>query len=565
MSASTVGRRDPVMDTDHPDALAIHPVSHLEDHREDTALNVTTDRFRNSPRLVLARYLTNLPSLVIGIVGTGVWLSTWVQPWLTIGQFLVGLVIFMIVMGPWIRVLTVRYAVSNQGVQMDSGLLTRRSEFLPWDLVNSVDDRQPWSYRLFGLTEVICAQTGEDGSRITLEALDAERLALFQRFAVHAGATGTEQDKPSLAPVTEFCAEPTAETEGGPSNSPEGTAATPAPTRPLGVGVGEATAGGERLVYSTRLVDLVLLSLIYGQVIVLVPPLAFGLLEIAELLSLDQVLEDGFITGLGSLPTLVLIVLAVLGIGVAATVLKYHDFTVHALADGRLRIRYGLFSTHQRIINPTAVQGVVWQRNVMEQLTGRVRLSVLTLDSSSQLGGNLVLPSLPRAMAARLVQDHLPRYHSSIQLVTGGVRLLAGHLIAAVLLAGVVVGTWTLSIEVLDFSRGWSIPICLLALGLATWTGGILRTGISADESVGLFAARRVLLSERVIVVQAARLHGVTALFGPFRDRDHPRAWLPTVHYFSGSPRRVTALRATSRSLAAVQHMVRHDSIPLRG
>lgn len=551
------------MDTDHPDALAIPPVSHLEDHREDTALTVTTDRFRNSPRLVLARYLTDLPSLVIGIVGTVVWLSTWVQPWRTIGQFLVGLVIFMIVMGPWIRVLTVRYAVSNQGVQMDSGLLTRRSEFLPWDLVNSVDDRQPWSYRLFGLTEVICAQTGEDGSRITLEALDAERLALFQRFAVHAGATETEQDKPSLAPVTGFCAKPTAETEGGPSNSPEGTAATPAPTRPLGVG--EATAGDERLVYRTRLVDLVLLSLIYGQVIVLVPPLAFGLLEIAELLGLAQVLEDGFITGLGSLPTLVVIVLAVLGIGVAATVLKYHDFTVHALADGRLRIRYGLFSTHQRIINPAAVQGVVWQRNAMEQLTGRVRLSVLTLDSSSQLGGNLVLPSLPRAMAARLVQDHLPQYHSSIQLVTGGVRLLAGNLIAAVLLAGVVVGTWTLVIEVLDFSRGWSIPICLLALGLATWIGGILRTGISADESVGLFAARRVLLSERVTVVQAARLHGVTALFGPFRDRDRPRAWLPTVHYFSGSPRRVTALRATSRSLAAVQHMVRRDSIPLRG
>ncbi|THJ64608.1 hypothetical protein E8P82_14650 [Arthrobacter echini] len=563
MSASTVGRRDPVTETDHPDALAIPPVSHLEDHCEDTTLTVTTDRFRNSPRLVLARYLTDLPSLAIGTVGMVVWLSTWVQPWRTIGQFLVGLGIFMIVMGPWIRVLTVRYAVSSQGVQMDSGLLTRRSEFLPWDLVNSVDDRRPWSYRLFGLTEVICAQTGEDGSRITLEALDAERLALFQRFAVHAGATGTEQDKPSPAPVPGFCAKPTAETEGGPSNSSEGTAATPAPTRPLGVG--EATAGGERLVYRTRLVDLVLLSLIYGQVIVLVPPLAFGLLEIAELLGLAQVLEDGFITGLGSLPTLVLIVLAVLGIGVAATVLKYHDFTVHALADGRLRIRYGLFSTHQRIINPAAVQGVVWQRNAMEQLTGRVRLSVLTLDSSSQLGGNLVLPSLPRTMAALLVQDHLPRYRSSIQLVTGGVRLLAGNLIAAVVLAGVVVGTWTLSIEVLDFSRGWSIPICLLALGLATWTGRILRTGISADESVGLFAARRVLLSERVTVVQAARLHGVTALFGPFRNRDRPRAWLPTVHYFSGSPRRVTALRATNRSLAAVQHMVRHDSIPLRG
>lgn len=556
MSASTASRQDPVMGTDHPDVLV---VSHREDHSEDTALTMTTNRFRNSPRLILARYLADLPSLAIGIVGAVVWISTWVQPWRTVGQVLMGLSIFMLVVGPWIRVLTVRYTVSGQGVQVDSGLLTRRSEFLPWDLVNSVDDRQSWSYRVFGLTEVICAQTGEDGSRITLEALDAQRLALFQDFAVHAGA---QQDKPSLAPATESRHEPTAETEGGSFNPAEGAGATPPQTHPLGVG--EPAPEGERLVYCTRPVDLVLLSLIYGQVILLVPPLAFGLLEIAEPLGLAQVLEDAFITGLGSLPTLVLIVLAILGTGVAATVLKYHDFTVHALADGRLRIRYGLFSTHQRIINPAAVQGVVWQRNAVEQLTGRVRLSVLTLDSSSQLGGNLVLPSLPQAMADRLVQDHLPRYRSSIRCVTGGVWLLTGNLLAAVLLAGVVVSTWTLSIEVLHFSTGWSIPICLLTLGLAIWTGGILRTRISADESVGLFTARRVLLSERVTVIQATRLHGVTALYGPFRDRDHPRAWLPTVHYFSGSPRRVTALRVNSRSLAVVQHMVRHESIPLR-
>lgn len=557
MSASTASRQDSVTDTNYPQVLV---ATHCEEHSAGTAPTVTPGRFGNSPRLILARYLADLPSLAIGIVGTVVWISTWEQPWRTVGQILMGLSIFMLAVGPWVRVFTVRYTVSGQGVQVDSGLLTRRSEFLPWDLVNSVDERQSWSYRVFGLTEVICAQTGEDGSRITLEALDVQRLALFQGFAVHAGA---QQVKSSLVPVTEAPDEPTAETEGGSLNPPEDTGATPPQAHPLGVG-GPAPIS-ERLVYRTRPVDLVLLSLIYGQVILLVPPLVFGLLETVESLGLAQALEDAFSTGLGSLPTLVLIVLAILSAGVAATVLKYHDFTVHALADGRLRIRYGLFSTHQRIINPAAVQGVVWQRNAVEQLTGRVRLSVLTLDSSSQLGANLVLPSLPHAMAAQLVQDHLPRYRSSIQCVSGGVWLLTWNVVAAVLLTGVVVSTWTLSIEVLHFSKGWSIPICLLTLGLAIWTGGILRTAISADESVSLFIARRVLLSERVTVIQAARLHGVTALYGPFRDRDHPRAWLPTVHYFSGSPRRLTGLRVNSRSLAVVQHMVRHESVPLRG
>ena len=82
-------------------------------------------------------------------------------------------------------------------------------------------------------------------------------------------------------------------------------------------------------------------------------------------------------------PTALLIVALAVVVGLAATVVKFHGFTVLATPEGRLRICYGLVSTHERVITPGAVQGVVWHRNAAEQLLGRARLSVLTLDSAA--------------------------------------------------------------------------------------------------------------------------------------------------------------------------------------
>lgn len=506
----------------------------VDDDMDETMPDQTT--FGNSGRMILARYLADLPAMALGLAGTLLWISTWDQPWRTLFQVLVGLWVASLILGPWIRWATVRFTLSAQGVQVDSGLVFRRSEFLPWDLVTSIDDRQPWNLRLFGLTEVVCAQTGEGGSRVTLEALRPEQVEVLR--------TQSEQSVGShhpVAPAERLSPETAVEPERDGQDTEE-----------------------ERLVYRTTVRDLLLMSLIYGQVLVLVPPLAFGLLEVAELFGLSHALEDSLVSGLGSWPTAALIVLLAVGAGLAATVLKYHDFTVHALAGGRLRICYGLLSTHQRLISPGAVQGVVWQRNAMEQLTGRVRLSALTLDSSSQLGGNLVLPSVPRVVAERIVAEHLPDFAASSAALSRGRSPLALNLLVAIVLAAAVVGTWRLL--VLDWGWGlwWAVPVCVLVLMLTGWVLGILTARFAADRAAGLFSSRRVLLSEQVMVVRASRLHAVTALHGPGAARRAHPAWLPTVHCFAGSPTRRTARRTTPEVLEQIQEMVRHDSVPLR-
>lgn len=518
---------------------------------EDTSASSSgVHRFRDSRRLVLARYLGDLPSLLLGLAGTILWISTWVEPWRTVGFVLMGLTATSMVVGPWLRLMTVTYTVSVQGLQLDSGLISRSSEFLPWDLVNSIDDRAPWSHRAVGLTEVVCAQTGEDGSSITLAGLDAARLEILSAHAVQAAAPAVESLSAADAaedPVEDRCPEGPRPDEPRPEEPRRG-----APSEEAGT-----------LLHRTTVRDLALMSLIYGQVILLVPPVVFGLMEVTDLLGVTDMLEAQVLAGLGSAPSLALIVLAVAALGIGATVVKYHGMTVHTLPDGRLRIRYGLLSTHQRTIAPAAVQGVVWQRNIVEQLTGRTRLALLTLDASSQLGGNLMLPSLPHALTVRLVREHLPRYAASSELVSSGRRTLVSHLLAWAALFLLLWGTWSLTAQQWHWDGVWVSVTVLAVWILAAWAGGILRTRLSADDGSGLVAARRLLFSERVTAIPSSRLHAVTSV--DLSVLGHVSApCMPTVHYFAGSPRRIRAASASKDTLTTVRHMVRTESIPLR-
>lgn len=511
--------------------------------------------FSDSPRYVLARWITDLPAMAIGLVGSLTWIAQWPAPWGPLVQALMLLWVASLVLGPVIRWRTARFHVSAEGVQVDSGLFSRRSESLPWDLVTSVDHRQPWAFQLLGITEVTCTQTGEDGSRVRLDGLSPVDLAAFQRHADAAAAlpqaapaasSRVEDPEPAADPAPAHDADPAL---------PDGQAdVTPADAAPAAV------------VHRTTLADLLVLSLVYGQVLLLVPPVAFGLMELTDLLGLTERLESLVFSGLGSWPTALLIVALAVVVGLTATVVKFHGFTVLATPEGRLRIRYGLVSTHERVITPGAVQGVVWHRNAAEQLLGRVRLSVLTLDSAAQLGGNLVLPSMPVERARAIVAEHLPQFAGTDRRLSTGPATPAVNLASLLALAVAFVGTWVLTAQ----TWGWPWPLaagaCLAAAAVTVGVIAVATARLSADPEAGLFLTRRITVSERVTAVRAARLHGVSAhhLHHARTPRGRRTAWLPTVFYFAGAPRRAMALVAAPEVVEALQAMVRHDSVPLR-
>ena len=309
-----------------------------------------------------------------------------------------------------------------------------------------------------------------------------------------------------------------------------------------------------------------MLSLVYGQVLLLVPPVAFGLMELTDVLGLTERLESLLFSGLGSWPTALLIVALAVVVGLVATVVKFHGFTVLATPEGRLRIRYGLVSTHERVITPGAVQGVVWHRNAAEQLLGRARLSVLTLDSAAQLGGNLVLPSMPVERARAIVDEHLPEFAGTDRRLSTGLATPAVNLVSLLALAAAFAGTWVLTAQ----TWGWPWPLaagaCLAAAAVVAGIIAVATARLYVDPAAGLFLTRRITVGERVTAVRATRLHGISAhhLHHARTPRGRRTAWLPTVFYFAGAPRRAMALVTAPEAVEALQAMVRHSSVPLR-
>lgn len=490
----------------------------------------------NSSRYVLARWISDLPGILIGLVGSLTWIAAWPAPWGPLVQGLLILWVVSLVVGPVVRWRTARFHVSSDGIQVDSGVLSRRRESLPWDLVASVDHRRPWVYQRLGITEIVCAQTGEDGSRVRLDGLTDDDVAAFRLLA---------------APAARSAPAPTAEEPGAASGAP--TAEEDAPPH-------------ETVVHRTSVSDLLVLGVVYGQVLLLVPPLAFGLMEITDALGLTEELEAVLLSGMGSWPTALVIITAAVLAGLGATVLKYHGFTVASQTDGRLRISYGLFSTHERTITPSAVQGVVWHRNGVEQLFGRVRLSVLTLDSAAQLGGNLILPSVPVTQARALVAEHMPGFDGTERRLSTGPGAALVGLGSLVALGGVLCGAWTLTARTWHWPWLLAVVACLAAAGIVLRLIGLLTSRIDAMPDRRLFLTRRTTVAEQVTAVRAARLHALTTrhLHHGRSVSRRGRAWLPTVHWFAGSPRRSTALVAPARTVQQLQRMVRLDSVPLR-
>lgn len=500
----------------------------------------------NSFRYVLARWITDLPGIAVGLVGSLTWIAAWPAPWGPLVQGLLLLWVASLVVGPLIRWRTVTYHLSAEGIRVDSGVLSRRRESLPWDLVASTDHRQPWVYQRLGITEIVCAQTGEDGSRVRLDGITEEDDATFRRHATLAGTA----EGPAMAVQDE----PT----------PEEPPREPAPVSDRAPA--DSVAGSDIVLHRTSVTDLLVLGLVYGQVLLLVPPLAFGLMEITDALGLTRRLENALLTGMGSWPTALIVVMAALMAGLAATVLKYHDFTVVSQADGRLRISYGLFSTHERTITPDAVQGVVWHRNGVEQLFGRARLSVLTLDSTAQLGGNLILPSMPLKRARPIVAEHLPDFSGVDRRLSTGPGAGLVNLATLVVIGALLSGTWILTARTWHWHWSLAAAVCIAASGIALRLVALLTARITADPEQHLFVTRGITIAEKVTAVRSTRLHALTTRHLQHRGTPSRRgkAWLPTAHWFAGSPRRSTALTAPAHTVEHLQHMVRCHSTPLR-
>ncbi|QGQ20020.1 PH domain-containing protein [Cellulomonas sp. JZ18] len=463
-----------------------------------------------------AAYLERVP-VIVGLLGGGVLCllrpDRWPGPWAWV---VIGPLVVLRLAEPLYRMATVLWEASELDLRLTTGHVHRRTRTVPWSEVRALDVQVPWAYRPFGLARVVVGQTGDASAQLVLPAADAGT----QQRIKHLAQQGT---RPAVAARE-------------PARGPEAVDGRE------GVDITEAgDAGPGRLLYRATLADLLLATLVYGQFAVAGGAVAMSAWDLLDTAGLGDDAGRVFGAAVGAA-----VVLLVVVVGFVVTVVRFAGFEVRTSAVGAVEIRFGSVARLERSVDRRAVAGVVLQQNLAEKLFGRVRLALLTTDSAVQLGANLVLPSLPPVVVARVLDDVLPDVPTSEVLA----RIAERRLRSAVQVALV---TALPAVLVALALRAASAPRALVVLGALAVLVAVVAAGRLASSrlvvgpgasSVALWTSH---VSDRVRVLRAEAVHVVslTALLG--------LPLLVRAYYHAGMPRTLTAVRFRPSELESLQ------------
>ncbi|WP_179100249.1 PH domain-containing protein [Leifsonia sp. ALI-44-B] len=315
----------------------------------------------------LLRHLPTMGGLVVGGLISSSRPESWpgTAVWIVIAPLLA-----FRVAEPFYRRRTFSFALSDSGVLVESGLLAVRLRELRWSSVTAINTHSPWAFAQFGLVEVDLLQAGEEETHVTIPAVTTEQAdAFFAEWQRH-------RDTPADL--------------------------TPEPT---------TLTSGDTLVYRASVLDLVIASAINGHLIAGGAAVALSTFDALDTVGLARdALSLGRIAFVFAIATSIALIAAG---AVLTTIIRFGGFTVWATPEGATVLRYGLFSHRSRRVDAAAILGVTVKRNPMEVLLGRTRLAIVTSDSSQHLGTNLLLPSLPTAVVARVRATAFPGFEDS--------------------------------------------------------------------------------------------------------------------------------------------------------
>ncbi len=445
-------------------------------------------RWRDSPRLILADYLASLPT-TLAIVA-GLWAFSTRSTGM-LGSVLTALAIgylALAVIEPVFRQATHHYEVTRDSLRHEAGLVEQRRRDFPWRSIAAINTERPWAHRVLGLYRLTLTQAGDESTRVVLRGVTRPTVDLV------------------LGRVE---------------------AALPAGHAPAPAGAEQS----DRTIYAASVPELVLMSFVYGQVVVLAAAVAATLWDLLEEAGLLESL--GFAAGRLPVWAQVLGAIAVgLLIGVCATLVRYFRFRVGVNDRSRLSIRFGLLEPHERRIDPAAVEGLVLHRNLVEQWSGRARLALLTTDSAAQLRSNLLLPSLPvdvvRSIAeeyfadlvpADSLLDHRPRRVRAVLVSLGALGVAAG--------AGLALHRWTGLPVWAALLAGLTVLLAALVLGTSS------TTRFSSEDARNLTHVTTRFASERQTTLRT-RAVGQVATVSWLRPR--PRFLWVALGAYAGRP-----------------------------
>ncbi len=399
---------------------------------------------------------------------------------------------------------TCRLLVDEHGITVVTGLVRHRSRSMSWDSIGTVELGSSWAQRFFGLTEVTLLQGAADATTLVIPAVDVSVRDSIERRSRTAGRLPDPRARPGP--------------HGHRDEDP-----------------------GSQMVYSASVWDLAVAGLMYGRFV----GLGFGAVVggVGTVLELGQADRLLALSGGSVLGLLVLAAVLVPVVGLLLTVLRYSSFTVLRTDGGHLVLSYGLLSTKRRVVGPDGIVGLTLSRNLLETAADRVRLTLVSVDSSSGLGTNLVLPSLPRRIVAEIADTVLggERLRSPLY-VAGWRRALVVKLSAAsMLLATAVLAATTMGGLSLNTAQavGGGILVAVLL--------GILVERAAARLTLDRTGSAMVL--EVRVVSEFQRRIDLAAVQGVSEYGFIGRSICARVDYYGGGRRALTALRYDRRAL----------------
>lgn len=494
------------------------------------------DRGQRLPASYLAAsYLAHGLSTIGSVIAVVVFLlnpNVWPGPWIVV--IFAAIFVFRMVEPLYERGMT-RVLITARDISVTTGLMNRRTRTIRWKAVRTIDSSAPWAHRLFGLVKVEIAQGGDLSTRVTLAGITRE---MRDEILAHSPVpdTGDLDEEPVAEPEGSTAADGRPREDAAVADlaaRPEASAPTQTPT---------PKTGGD-LLYRASLGDLVFASILFGRFAVIGVAIAFALFEQLQNLGMLGLLMS--LQGVGAVGFAGFIALMIIGIGVAASVVRYARLEVRRLAGGGISIAYGLVETRERTIDAAAISGVVLHRNPLEMILGRVRLALLTADTGQLQGGNLLLPSLPRRTVERILADGFAGRVPATTLASRRRLPLRSTVLFTVVTGAALAAGWWLH------SVGLSLGLAILA-GLALWglvllTLRPLLTRVGFDDAARIATLHTLLVAEREIHLDALAVHFVTdtAFLG--------RTRAVTVHYFAGEPRQRSSLRFSEREIGLLR------------
>lgn len=353
-------------------------------------------RRRNSPALFLVRPAESAKTIAPTIF---VWLSArarWPELMGIPVDVIFGSVSCLAVLGLVVDWWMTRFTLDTAGVSYERGLFVRRSTSIRWADVVSVQVSRSVACRALGCARVLVGIGSETKGSLLIEAVsealarETEMRFAASRAAVDDGACGADE---GIADVDDGSSE-----------------AAPIRSR---------MSADDGLIYQIRLRDYLVVSVTYGQ-FVLVVPLVFGVYDnVSGLVSPSSFLSvfpaDRASLRMLAIAVPVAAVVVSIGFGIAVAWLRYRSFEVR-FREGVFAVSGGLVSAESRQVPRSQVAGIKIHQNPLMRIMGYGRMGFVLRQSGERIGANVLFPAAELARIRDGVRIYFPEHDAAWEL-----------------------------------------------------------------------------------------------------------------------------------------------------